>query len=278
MPTDRYEVKYDLHLIGSLKYGFKNLFPGCYGAVKQKQFFKLLAIRGKKLRIIVPSCHTKYALLSYFPHLDSREIQVLYSPKKQHQNEAAPDQGEELLTRFSVEPREFFLILSANRWIKNAYRAVEALDEIYTQWPQLEKRTLVLGAPKGNEPAWRLKNRDKFVWANYVSDQELEALYRTAYVLLYPTLNEGFGYPPLECMRYGTPVVSSSITSTTEVCGDAVLYVNPFSIGEMKNRFLMMLFEPGVWEEYHERGKKRAQYIGHKQEEMLNQLCRTILE
>jgi len=277
MPTDRYESKYGKELVTLLKRIFKAAFPQWYKKIKMRQFGDLLQINAKRTSIVVPSLHTKHALISHFPEVGPNNIVVLYSPRKQCHDEIMAEFQRDVLKKFSVEARSFFLILNANRWIKNAYRAVKALDAIYTQWPQLEKRTLVLGAPKSNEPAWRLKNRDKFVWVGYVPDQELEALYRTAYLLLYPTLNEGFGYPPLEAMRHGTPVIASAIASTTEICGDAVLYLNPYCMNEIKNRVLMLLFEPGLWEDYSRRGQQRAEYIGHRQDAALDELCGLIL-
>src|SRR5690606_29064703 len=84
----------------------------------------------------------------------------------------------------------------------------------------------------------RIKNRGQFVFLDYVSERELRALYQNAYLLLYPSLNEGFGYPVLEAMKYGVPVVASSFTSIPEVCGDAALYVNPLAVHEMVKRRL----------------------------------------
>jgi len=60
-----------------------------------------------------------------------------------------------------------------------------------------------------------------------VSDQDLRALYRTAKALVYPSRYEGFGLPPLEAMSLGCPVIAVRDTAIPEVCGDAVLYVNP---------------------------------------------------
>jgi glycosyltransferase involved in cell wall biosynthesis len=83
-----------------------------------------------------------------------------------------------------------------------------------------------------------IKNKDKFIIEGYKDVEELEILYINAHLFLYPTLNEGFGYPPLEAMKYGTYVAVSAITSTTEVYGDAVLYFNPYDINEICNRIL----------------------------------------
>ncbi|CAN5813318.1 glycosyltransferase family 1 protein [soil metagenome] len=67
----------------------------------------------------------------------------------------------------------------------------------------------------------------EIVFAGYVTDQELAALYRKARVFVYPSLYEGFGIPNLEAMAAGCPVVTSAIAAHTEVCGDAACYVDP---------------------------------------------------
>lgn len=61
--------------------------------------------------------------------------------------------------------------------------------------------------------------RDRIRRLNYVSDQQLTALYRRAEVMLFPSLYEGFGLPPIEAMRQGCPVISSDGGSLPEVVG-----------------------------------------------------------
>lgn len=61
----------------------------------------------------------------------------------------------------------------------------------------------------------------------YVDDASLRALYEHALCLVYPSWYEGFGFPPLEAMTCGCPVVVSRTASLPEVCGDAALYFDP---------------------------------------------------
>lgn len=58
---------------------------------------------------------------------------------------------------------------------------------------------------------------------------------------IYPSLNEGFGYPPIEAMKYKTPVIASPLSSIAEICGEGVLFFNPFSVEEIMNRMMMMM-------------------------------------
>jgi glycosyltransferase involved in cell wall biosynthesis len=75
-----------------------------------------------------------------------------------------------------------------------------------------------------------------------LSDEELADIYRAADVLVFPSLWEGFGWPPLEAMASGTPVVCSDRGSLAEVVGDAAVIVNPQepeAIADAVNRVLI---------------------------------------
>ena len=69
---------------------------------------------------------------------------------------------------------------------------------------------------------------DQVIIAGNVSDTELATLYQHAEVLCMPSIFEGFGLPIAEAMSYGTPVITSNVSSMPEVAGNAGLLVNPF--------------------------------------------------
>jgi glycosyltransferase involved in cell wall biosynthesis len=69
--------------------------------------------------------------------------------------------------------------------------------------------------------------RDRIVFTGYVDDDDLAPLYSGALVFVYPSLYEGFGLPPLEAMRCGTPVITSNTSSLPEVVGDGGIMVDP---------------------------------------------------
>jgi glycosyltransferase involved in cell wall biosynthesis len=70
-------------------------------------------------------------------------------------------------------------------------------------------------------------SKGRVILTGWISDQELGALYHSAHLLLFLSLYEGFGFPPLEAMSVGLPVVSSNMTSLPEVVGDGGLLVDP---------------------------------------------------
>lgn len=73
-----------------------------------------------------------------------------------------------------------------------------------------------------------------------VTDEELTALYKNALCLAFPSLVEGFGVPPLEAMSVGCPVIASTCEAVPEICGDAALYVDAYSVDDMKQKIEML--------------------------------------
>lgn len=238
---------------------------------------RMLRQPARSKQLYVPSHHTKYALLTLFPWLDPEAVRVAFSPPKPVGGAKMTGAAvEDLLRRHGVKPQDYVLILSGDRWLKNGLRAARALDALYEASAPVPP-ALVLGVSNPAVYTARLRRPDQFSFGRYVATEELEALYEHAFALLYPTLNEGFGYPPLECMKYGTPVVSSAITSTSEVYGDGVLYVSPFSEREIQNRILRLSLEPDTRRRMGERGKARASEVQVKQEEMLQSMIGDLL-
>jgi glycosyltransferase involved in cell wall biosynthesis len=274
MPTDRYEYKYRKGIRGLGKYMAKQLFPSWYVARQRRRFNALLNLPARRRVFVVPSKHTKYSLLSEFPALNSSSVRVLYSPNT---SETIEDVQNAHLETVGVDKDKYFLFVSAGRWVKNAYRALSALDELYQDRnSQLPKSVVALGA-EGEAYFKEFRCAHRFKQLGYVERSKLEALYRDASALIYPTLNEGFGYPPLEAMKYGTPVLCSGTTSLHEVCGDAALYFDPYSIREMKGRFLRYCEDVALQETLSGRGADRHHQMKIRQDEMLAELCDLIL-
>jgi glycosyltransferase involved in cell wall biosynthesis len=138
------------------------------------------------------------------------------------------------LERFSPgsAERQPFLLYAANAWPhKNHRRLFEAFELARRERPEL--RLVLTGAgheklrlPRGVESRGR------------VSTDELIELYRKAEKLVFPSLYEGFGLPPLEAMACGCPVVVSRAGALPEVCGEAARYFDPTSVEEIAEAIL----------------------------------------
>ena len=88
----------------------------------------------------------------------------------------------------------------------------------------------------------------------YVSDSELEKLFRQAYALVYPSFYEGFGLPVIEAMACGTPVVTSNISSLPEVVGPEGLTASPHDPAAVVALMLRLVSEPALWD-------RQSQYL-----------------
>jgi len=84
-----------------------------------------------------------------------------------------------------------------------------------------------------------LASRVKFI--GVVADQDLPSLYANAAIFLFPSLYEGFGLPVLEAMASGTPVITSNISSLSEIAGDAALLVDPSDPRELAQAMTAVL-------------------------------------
>lgn len=79
--------------------------------------------------------------------------------------------------------------------------------------------------------------------AGIVGDLALQAMYKSAVALVYPSAYEGFGLPPLEAMAAGCPVICANISSLPEVVGDGGLLVEPDSVENLAHAMLSLLSE-----------------------------------
>jgi glycosyltransferase involved in cell wall biosynthesis len=115
--------------------------------------------------------------------------------------------------------REPFLLYPANRWPhKNHERLFAAFALLRAEQPELQLVLTGTGhadVPEGVEARGR------------VSPEELVELSRRAAALVFPSLYEGFGQPPLEALACGCPVACSDLPPLREVCGDAAVYFDP---------------------------------------------------
>ncbi|MDF1836517.1 MAG: glycosyltransferase family 1 protein [Planctomycetota bacterium] len=100
--------------------------------------------------------------------------------------------------------------------------------------------------------------RGRVRWLRLVGDTELSTLLKSAELLLWPSRNEGFGLPPLESMACGTPVVTSSVTSIPEICGDAAILHDPSDGDAFFESCCRLIEDPAFAHDLAERGLKRA--------------------
>ncbi len=110
-----------------------------------------------------------------------------------------------------------------------------------------------------------LELEDRVQFLGYVDDRELRAYYQQATALVFPSLYEGFGIPPLEAMKSGCPVIASRAASIPEVVGDAALLVEPSSASGLSEAMLRVISSPELRQELREKGFTQAEKFSWSQ-------------
>lgn len=149
----------------------------------------------------------------------------------------------------SQEHANYFLFVGSRAPHKNLERLLRAWRRVVAKFPD---RELVV---VGNKTETALSTNVRCL--GHVSEEELERLYRGAYALIFPSLYEGFGFPPLEAMRLGCPTIVSNAASVPEVCGDASLYVDPLSEEDMAQKICALIENPSMRETLIDKGMNR---------------------
>jgi glycosyltransferase involved in cell wall biosynthesis len=161
-----------------------------------------------------------------------------------------------VLDKFNLDKIPYILTVGSHAFHKNlsvVYRAAEMI-------PSDALNIVVVG---GDFDRWFKStgelSTDKVKKIGYISDSELKALYQNAIALVFPSLYEGFGLPPLEAMACGCPVIVSKSSSLPEVCGDAVLYFDPHQPQELVEKINKVINNPGLRSELRGKGFSQAE-------------------
>ncbi len=106
-----------------------------------------------------------------------------------------------------------------------------------------------------------LEMSDCVVSLPIVSDELLAEAYAGAKLFVYPSLNEGFGFPPLEAMSVGCPVLASRVSSIPEICQDAPFYFDPIDQGSFNRALLHAVSDEGAREASYRTGQGSGRAI-----------------
>ncbi len=159
-------------------------------------------------------------------------------------------------------PKKFFLYVGVFKERKNVGRIIGAFGRIADQLP--EHHLVLAGKGEGAyaEKVCAMAHarglKDRIHFAGYVTDGELAYLYRRSTACVFPSIIEGFGFPVLEAMSAGAPVVTSNVSSLLEVAGDAAILVNPFSEEEIASAMTRLATDEALRAECIRKGKKQS--------------------
>lgn len=115
---------------------------------------------------------------------------------------------------------------------KNFIRSVKAFDEFRKKFKP-DAQFVAVGVSEEFFKTSETANIENVICVKYIDPPRLQSVYEKAGVLLFASLYEGFGIPPIEAMSYGVPVISSNISCMPEILQDAYLPVDPQDVNLM---------------------------------------------
>jgi glycosyltransferase involved in cell wall biosynthesis len=227
---------------------YKPAFVAWYRAV-----FKLQARLAR--RVLTVSEFSKQRLMHHLA-LPEHRIGVVRNGAEQLLNVM---QDDTVLTRLGLTGQAYFLAVGSRNPTKNQAALVAAFNAVRADLPV---RLVIVGSC--NDAVFTntaTPQGARIQYAADVTDGQLKALYRHAQALVFPSIYEGCGLPPLEAMSLGCPVLAARAAAIPEMCADAALYFDPLRVADITAAIERFIIEPGLAQHLRERGEVRVRTL-----------------
>jgi len=237
------------------------LFPEWGGDRTTLRNYRRWLLRADRLMVV--SRHTLKDMLDLFDVPEEKAVVIppgvdtdIFKPKE-------PQAEADTLRRRYRLPRRYLLSVGPYDLRRNFKILIRVLQELIGTPEGRDLGLVIAGARSGNYEevaglARAARLQDRVCFAGYVPMEDLVRLYQEAEVLVYPSLYEGFGQPPMEALACGTPVVSSNASALPENLEGCAALVGPRDAPALVGAVLELLRNPGLRQARREAGLKRA--------------------
>lgn len=222
-------------------------------------YYEVFAVRLRHAaRVITISENTKKDVVELLG-INPNVVRVIYLGVDKR---FRPVLEEEELTNIYHLPNRYVLYVGNTMPHKNLQRLVQAMARVCRLCPDV--KLVIVGAldryRSNVEQIIQNTGMNLYVrFLDFVSENDLPALYSKASAFILPSLYEGFGLPILEAMACGAPVIASNAASIPEIVGDAGIIVDPYNIEEISDGILRLLNNQSEAKNYSNLGIERAQ-------------------
>jgi len=227
-------------------------YPAFYSA-KERLWHHL--VNPKKLCqtaniIIAVSQNTKNDIVDLYG-IEQDKVKVVYSgvSKKYHQIQNS-EKLEQVKAKYNL-PENFVLYLGNIENRKN-------IESVISTTKKLNINLVIAGQGTAHKGVSHVK------YIGYVKEEEKPVLYTIASILIYPSFYEGFGFPPLEAMACGTPVICSLSSSLPEIVESAGILVNPYNSVELTFAIKNIMSDTNLYQKLKNNGFKQAKNFSWK--------------
>ena len=231
-------------------------YPSQYSKIDVQIYRKKFTYACKNAdKIIAISNQTKQDIIDFYK-IPGSKISVCYqSCNPAFFNTVTAEEKQAVITKYNL-PREFYLYVGSVIERKNLLTICKAMKELTNGIP-----LVVIG--NGDHYLQKVKTyvaennlQQKIIFLSetaaaknseaFKTARDFPAIYQSAAAMIYPSIFEGFGIPVLEAIASGLPVITSNISCLPEAGGDAAMYINPFSMEEMKHAMEQIVTDTGL--------------------------------
>jgi glycosyltransferase involved in cell wall biosynthesis len=230
-----------------------------YSTADFRRKFSALLVEAvhRATRVITASRYTAQQLLAH-TSISQSKLRIIPLGVDPPSSTLSPGERRLAGERLVGEGNEMILSVGVLQTRKNTLNALRALETL----PERYRLILVGGDGYGSEAIHEYIRRQglgpRVQVRGYVALGELRSLYQSASVLLFPSLEEGFGLPVLEAMANGLPVVASRTASLPEVGGEAALYVDPHDPQDIADKVRRAVEDSELRRKMMQQGLERA--------------------
>ncbi len=227
-----------------------------------KFFIHKAAIQSDK--ILTVSYFSKSEILKYIK-VEKEKVEVIYNALNPIFFEKEQNRNKSLINRSL--PKKYFLFIGSLKAHKNLVSLIKAFEKLEKRY--LDVYLVIVGKnmnlknsiniQKVLDKNKNLKNKIKIMFD--VKDEDLLGIYEKAIALVFPSLYEGFGYPPLEAMSMKCPVIASNRASIPEICCDGALYIEPLDYSSIFSAMKKMIDDKDFRKALIKKGLKRVKYF-----------------
>ncbi len=221
-----------------------------------------MALGARRARRVITVSQASKDDIQHYLHTAAAKIDVIHNGIDERFL-TPPDKADVARVRERFQLNAPFLLYTGNiKPHKNVERLIEAFALFRRDGPQ-DVKLLIIGDELSKYPGLRRLVHRHHLHAHvrffgFVPDATLAALYRLASVFVFPSLFEGFGFPPLEAMASGTPVITSNVSSLPEVVGDAAVLIDPFDPAAIATAMTRVLGDDRLRQDLIARGHERV--------------------
>ncbi len=213
-------------------------------------------------RLITVSRFTRDACVGRLNVPADRIDVIPLAPREVFTAGPAPDEVREDLRRSLHLPDRFLLFVGTIEPRKNLLTLLEAYARLDAK-TRSHHPLVIVGMQGWGDEALETQARQLGIehtvhLAGYLTDDRLAPLYQMAHALVFPSLYEGFGLPPLEAMACGCPVVASTAASLPEVVGDAALTGEPTDPAQLAEAIGRLIDDQDLRADLIAKGRRRA--------------------